>query len=58
LLVVSAAVLLSFAWPSEHPEQVASGEFQHELATMVVRYLAKEPGTTPYGAATPAPSTP
>jgi AcrR family transcriptional regulator len=39
MLVVTTAVVLSFLWPTEHPEDVASGEFQHELATMLTRYL-------------------
>jgi AcrR family transcriptional regulator len=48
LLVVTTGVALSFLWPSEHPEDVASGGFQRELATMITRYLAAQPGETPF----------
>jgi AcrR family transcriptional regulator len=48
LLVVTTGVTLSFLWPSEHPEDVASGAFQRELATMITRYLAAQPGETPF----------
>ena len=49
MLVLTTAVVLSFVWPSHFPEEVASGEFQRELATMITRYLVAKVSAEPYG---------
>jgi hypothetical protein len=49
LLVVDMAVSLAFTYVAEAPEDCASGAFQHELATMLTRYLLARPGTGPHG---------
>jgi AcrR family transcriptional regulator len=41
LLVVTTVAVEAMSWAAEEPALVASGAFQHELATMVTRYIVK-----------------
>jgi AcrR family transcriptional regulator len=48
LMLVTTAVPLCLSWPSAHPDDLADKTFQRELSTMLVRYLAKDPGETAF----------
>ena len=58
MLVLKTTVVMSFTWATDHAADVDSGAFQHEIATMLTRYLLAEPGIEPYRLVHPPPRSP
>jgi AcrR family transcriptional regulator len=47
-MLVEAVPVLAWDWAPAHPDLVTTGAFQREVATMMARYAAKDPGGGPF----------